>query len=106
LSEDQVVLVTSIRVACGVRVVAVEIDLAPYAFFSETLFRGFDEAFQYPFACAVVCNDVIETVTFGCCIFGVAADVKVEPLPVLEEYIRGSSPADNSTKQIPSDLVR
>jgi len=87
VSVDQVVLVTSIGIPCGIGVVAVEVDVAPDTFLGEASFSRFDKTLQNPLASSVMSNDVVEAVAFGGCVLGMAPDIEIQPCAVLKEDV-------------------
>ncbi len=105
LPAHQVVLVAAVRVARRVGVVLEEVDLAADALLFESLLCGEEQSLQNPLPRLVVGDDVIQAVTLGCGVLRVAADVEVEPGTVLEEHIRGTTPAHDSAEQVPGYLV-
>ena len=88
LPPDEVVLVATIRVSRRVGVVLEEVDLAAYPLFGQPLLRRLDETLEDAFPCLVVSDEIREGVTLRSCVLGVAPDIEVEALTVLEEHIR------------------
>ena len=77
----------TVRITSRIRVVLEKEYLSADAFLFETAFGGLDEPFQDPLAGLVVGHDVVEAVTLRRRVLGMAANVEVEPGPILEENV-------------------
>src|SRR5207253_2062991 len=101
----EVVLVTSVRVACRVGVVLEEVDDTADALFAQSLLRARQQALEDALPRLVVAHEVVDGIAFGSGVLGVAADVEVQAGTVLEEDVARPTPADDATKEIAGNPV-
>ena len=102
----QVVLVAAVRVAGGVGVVLEQVDDAADALVAQAALGRGDQSLEDPLAGLVMCDKVLDRVALRRRVLGVAADVEVQPRPVLEEDIARAAPAHDPPEQVPGHLVR
>ena len=105
LPGDQVVLVAAVGVAGRIGVVLEQVDVAFDALLGQPQLRFGHQAFQHPFPGLVVGDRGDQIVTFRGGVFGMAADVEVEPGAVAQEHIRTATPRHHPPKQVSRDLV-
>ena len=106
VAADEIVLVTTVRVAGTVGVVLEDEDLAPDPLLLETLLGPADQSLEDPLPCLVVGDDVLEGVALGGGELGMGSDVEIEPGAVLEKDVGRPPPGHHPTEEISGDLVR
>ena len=97
---DEVVLVAAVGVARGVGVVLEEEHLAADPLLAQPLLGAVDEALEDPLPRLVVHHEVRDRVALRRRVLRVAADVEVQPRPVLEEDVARPAPRDDPAEQV------
>ena len=72
---NEIILMAAIAIARGVGVVLKKIDRASYAFVLKSLFCGVYKVLQQTLSSLIVYNNVVDRVTFRCCVFGMRSDI-------------------------------
>jgi hypothetical protein len=94
-----------IGVSRAIEIVFEEIDRSSDAFVAEALFGCFGQLLKNSLTGAIMNDRIFRVVTLSSCIFGMGANVEVQPRSIFQKDIRASSPRNHLAEEVSRDLV-